>query len=100
MITGPDQLHISYVHTPIRYAWDLQRQYKESGLERGGQGWLARWLFHKIRLWDIRTANGVDAFVANSRFIARRIRRTYRREATVVYPPVDVCKVYPAGTER
>lgn len=91
VLTGPDQLHISYVHTPIRYAWDLQHQYlKESGLKRGLNGWLARWILHKIRLWDIRTANGVDAFVANSWFIARRIRKTYRREATVVYPPVDV----------
>lgn len=76
VLTGPDQLHISYVHSPIRYAWDLQHQYlKESGLERGGKGWLARWFLHKIRLWDIRTANGVDAFAANSRFIARRIRK-------------------------
>ena len=91
VLTGPDQLHISYVHTPIRYAWDLQHQYlKESGLKRGLKGWLARWILHKIRLWDMRTANGVDAFVANSWFIARRIRKTYRREATVVYPPVDV----------
>jgi Glycosyltransferase Family 4 len=90
VLTGPDQLHISYVHTPIRYAWGLQHQYlKESGLKRGLDGWLARWILHKIRLWDIRTANGVDAFVANSRFIARRIRKTYRREATV-YPPVEV----------
>ena len=93
VLTGPDQLHISYVHTPIRYAWDLQHQYlKESRLKRGLHGWLARWSLHKIRLWDIRTANGVDAFVANSRFIARRIRKTYRREATVVYPPVDVAR--------
>ncbi len=91
VLSGPDQLHISYVHTPIRYAWDLQHQYlKESGLKCGLNGWLARWILHKMRLWDIRTANGVDAFVANSRFIARRIRKTYRREATVVYPPVDV----------
>lgn len=91
VLTGPDQLHISYVHTPIRYAWDLQHQYlKESGLDNGLKGWLAKRMLHKIRLWDYRTANGVDAFVANSKFIARRIWKVYRRDATVIYPPVDI----------
>ena len=91
VITGPDQLHISYVHSPMRYAWDLQHQYlKETGLVRGLQGWLAKRELHKLRMWDLRTANGVDHFLANSRFIARRIWKVYRREATVIYPPVDV----------
>jgi glycosyltransferase involved in cell wall biosynthesis len=91
VLTGPDQLHISYVHSPIRYAWDLQHQYlRESGIDRGVKGWFARWMLHRIRQWDTRTTNGVDAFVANSQFIARRIWKVYRREATVIYPPVDV----------
>lgn len=91
VLTGPDQLHISYVHSPIRYAWDLQHQYlRESGLERGFKGRLAQWLLHKIRQWDLRTANGVDCFIANSDFIARRIWKVYRRKAVVIYPPVDV----------
>jgi glycosyltransferase involved in cell wall biosynthesis len=91
VLTGPDQLHISYVHSPIRYAWDLQHQYlRESGLDRGAKGWFARWMLHRIRQWDMRTTNGIDAFVANSQFIARRIWKVYRREATVIYPPVDV----------
>lgn len=91
VIVGPDQLHISYVHSPIRYAWDLQHQYlRESGLDRRWFGWLARWCLHYIRMWDVRTTNGVDAFVANSRFIARRIHRVYGRNATVIYPPVDI----------
>lgn len=91
VLTGPDQLHISYVHSPIRYAWDLQHQYlSESGLDKGVKSWLARWLLQRIRLWDYRTANGVDYFVANSKFIARRIWKVYRREAAVIYPPVDV----------
>jgi glycosyltransferase involved in cell wall biosynthesis len=91
VITGPDQLHVSYVHSPIRYAWDLQHQYlDESGLVSGPKSWLARFMLHKLRMWDVRTANGVDAFVANSRFIARRVRKVYRREAEVVYPPVEV----------
>lgn len=91
VLTGPDQLHVSYVHSPIRYAWDLQHQYlRESGLQRGLKGWLAKWILHKIRLWDYRTAAGVDCFIANSEFIARRIKKVYGREATVIYPPVSV----------
>lgn len=91
VITGPDQLHICYVHSPIRYAWDLQHQYlREAGLDKGIKGTIAKWLLHKIRLWDYRTANGVDHFIANSHFIARRIHKVYGRKADVIYPPVDV----------
>lgn len=91
VLVGPDQLHISYVHTPIRYAWDLQHQYlRESGLDRGLKGWLVRWFLHRIRIWDYRTAAGVDHFVANSRFISRRIRKVYGRESDIIYPPVDL----------
>ena len=90
VITGPDQLHISYVHSPMRYAWDLQFQYlKEANLERGLKGWAARYMLHRMRRWDAQTANGVDHFVANSNFIAKRVWKVYRREAEVIYPPVD-----------
>lgn len=91
VITGPNQLHISYIHTPIRYAWDMQHQYlRESGLYRGPTGAAARWMLHRMRQWDARTANGVDSIVANSRYVARRIQKVYRRRSTVIYPPVDV----------
>lgn len=91
VITGPDQLHISYVHTPLRYAWDLQHQYlRESGLTRGPKSWLARYLLHRLRQWDLRAAQGVDQFVANSGYIARRVRKFYRRDAEIIYPPVDI----------
>ncbi|WP_322041903.1 glycosyltransferase family 4 protein [Paraburkholderia sp. J67] len=91
VLTGPDQYHISYVHSPIRYAWDLQHQYlQESRLTRGPKSMLARVILHYIRNWDVRTANSVDQFVANSEFIARRIHKVYQRDAAVVYPPVDV----------
>ncbi|WP_321885208.1 glycosyltransferase family 4 protein [Paraburkholderia bannensis] len=91
VLTGPDQYHISYVHSPIRYAWDLQHQYlQESKLTRGPKSMLARLILHYIRNWDVRTANSVDQFVANSEFIARRIHKVYQRDADVVYPPVDV----------
>ena len=91
VLTGPDQLHLCMCYSPIRYAWDLQHQYlHESGLDKGLKGWLAKWLLHKTRIWDARTANGVDGFIAISRFISRRIWKVYRRESTVIYPPVDV----------
>ncbi|VUS35583.1 glycosyltransferase family 4 protein [Klebsiella pasteurii] len=91
VLTGPDQLHISYVHSPIRYAWDLQHQYlRESGLSKGLKGLVAKYLLHKIRVWDYRTANGVDHFIANSKFISRRIHKVYGRSSDVIYPPVDV----------
>lgn len=91
VITGPNQVHISYTHSPVRYAWDLTHQYlNESGLNRGLKGWITKIILHYIRLWDYRTANGVDAFIANSKFIARRIEKVYGRKAEVIYPPVDV----------
>ncbi|MEO8020209.1 MAG: glycosyltransferase [Pseudomonadota bacterium] len=91
VITGPDQLHISYVHSPMRYAWDLQHQYLgDAKLDKGMRSYLARYMLHRARGWDLRTSNGVDYFIANSQFIARRIWKVYRREATVIYPPVDV----------
>lgn len=93
VLTAPHQLHISYVHTPIRYAWDLQHQYlQQAGLDRGPKGVLTRLILHYLRLWDTTSANRVDRFVANSKFIARRIWRAYRRPATVIYPPVDVTR--------
>ena len=101
VLTGPGQLHISYVHSPIRYAWDLQHVYlREAGLTKGLRSIYARLLLHRVRAWDYRTANGVDHFIANSRFIAMRIWKTYRREAEVIYPPVDVEGFAPNDGER
>jgi glycosyltransferase involved in cell wall biosynthesis len=91
VITRPHQLHVSYVHSPMRYAWDFENSYLEAaGLSRGIRAVGARSLMHYMRMWDTRTANGVDRFVANSSFIARRIWKIYGRDSTVVHPPVDV----------
>jgi glycosyltransferase involved in cell wall biosynthesis len=88
VITRPDALHICYCHTPMRYVWDLYHDYRNSA------GPLVRWLFplvaHYLRLWDRASADRVDQFVANSAFVAARIRKLYRRDAPVVHPPVDV----------
>ena len=93
VLTYHHQLHICYMHTPIRYAWDLYQQYlKESNLKSGLKGILAKYFLHKIRIWDIISTNRVDYFIANSKFIAKRIKKIYNRDATVIYPPVDVAK--------
>jgi len=98
VLTGPDQLHICVCYSPMRYAWDLQHQYlRETGLDRGVKGALARWVLHRIRLWDARSSLGVDDFIAISEYIARRIWKVYRRESTVIYPPVDVDAFTPEG---
>ncbi|GGF54256.1 glycosyl transferase [Azorhizobium oxalatiphilum] len=100
VITGPDQLHICYCYSPMRYAWDLQNQYlKESGFSRGLTGMMARLVFHLMRVWDVRTASGVDHFIACSNYIARRVDKAYRRSSTVIYPNVDVDGFVP-GNER
>lgn len=80
--------HVCYCHTPMRYVWDMHDEYyRRAGL--GGK--LAMKLFTPyMRKEDLKSADSVDAFVANSRFVADRIRRIYNREAKVVYPPVDV----------
>jgi UDP-N-acetylmuramyl pentapeptide phosphotransferase/UDP-N-acetylglucosamine-1-phosphate transferase/glycosyltransferase involved in cell wall biosynthesis len=93
ILTRPDQLHICYCHTPVRFAWDMQNQYlSEAGLTAGVKSLMARVVLHYIRGWDIRSANGVDAFVTNSDYVGRRIRKVYRRNATTIHPPVDVEK--------
>jgi len=101
ILTGPDQVHVSYVHSPMRYAWDLQHQYlREHGLEHGVRSVLTRALLYRMRIWDSRTANGVDSFITNSRFIARRLWKIYRRESAVIHPPVDTDFFQPGGDER
>jgi glycosyltransferase involved in cell wall biosynthesis len=101
VLTGPDQLHLCLCHSPMRYAWDLQNQYlRETGLDRGIRGALARLMLHRMRLWDVRSATGVDGFIAISRYIARRIWKAYRRKSTVIYPPVDVDAFTPAGPKE
>lgn len=92
VITVANQPHIAYVNTPARYAWDLAPEYLRA-LESTAFGKvksiLAHRMMHKFRIWDQRTVPLVDHFIANSNFIATRIKKTYRRDAEVVYPPVD-----------
>jgi len=101
VIVAPDTLHLSYVHSPMRYAWDQQFEYlRAEHAEDGLKSLLLRGLLHRLRLWDHRSAAGVDHFAANSAFVARRILKAYRREAEVIHPPVDVDFYAPGGGER
>jgi glycosyltransferase involved in cell wall biosynthesis len=91
VLTSPDQCHISYVHTPVRYAWDQMHAYlRHSALARRGLGPLIRWQLHRLRQWDVLSGQRPDQLIANSRFTAARIRRFWGREAAVVHPPVAV----------
>jgi glycosyltransferase involved in cell wall biosynthesis len=101
VIVHPDALHLSYVHSPMRYAWDRQFDYlRAEQAERGLRSLLLRGLLHRLRIWDHRSAAGVDHFAANSAFVARRIAKCYRREAEVIGPPVDTEFFTPGGTRE
>ena len=90
VITRPDALHICYCHSPMRYIWDLYPQYMAEA------GFLARAVLAlsapRLRQWDVTTSHRVDHFIANSAYVARRIEKFYRREATVIHPPVEVSR--------
>jgi glycosyltransferase involved in cell wall biosynthesis len=88
VLAPPTALHVCYCHTPMRYLWDAQADYRKSAgpLSRA----MMSILFPPLRVWDQATAARVDGFMANSDFVRRRIRRAYGREATIVHPPVAV----------
>jgi glycosyltransferase involved in cell wall biosynthesis len=88
IITRPDALHICYCHSPMRYLWDQFHVYQK-GLPRLGKAMMSL-TAPLLRTWDVTTASRVDVFVANSTYVANRIRKFYGREAEVIYPPVSV----------
>ncbi|MGB9857930.1 MAG: glycosyltransferase family 4 protein [Dictyoglomaceae bacterium] len=97
VLTKSYQIHICYCHTPMRYIWDLYFSYlKDKKVEKGFKNIFVRLLFHYLRIWDVTSANRVDYFIANSKNVARRIWKFYRREAKVIYPPVEVEKFSPS----
>jgi glycosyltransferase involved in cell wall biosynthesis len=97
VLTPQDACHICYCHSPMRYLWDLYQPYRR-GLGRlsGGAFALAA---HYLRQWDLASAARVDAFLANSHWVAARIRKWYGRQARVIYPPVDLAPVGLAPVE-
>jgi glycosyltransferase involved in cell wall biosynthesis len=98
-ISGPQQLHLSYIHTPIRYAWDMQNEYLATHRSSSIAGWVARMILHYVRVWDFTASHRPDYILANSSFIAKRIRKIYRRDSQVFYPPVDT-EFFTPGAEK
>jgi len=84
----PDALKLCYCHSPMRYAWDLQREYVRSLPAPVGLALVLVGPY--LRRWDRNAAQRVDAFVANSEHVRRRIARHYGRPSVVIHPPVDV----------
>ena len=88
--THKNQTHICYCHTPIRYAWDLYDEYTSN--LTGLKAVFVKWTLKRLREWDLATVDRVDYFVANSKFVQNRIKKTYNKDSTVIYPPVNIEK--------
>ena len=88
VVTRPDALHVCYCHSPMRYVWDMYPAYIS------GAGFISRIfirpLIHYLKIWDRLSADRVDYFISNSKFVAKRIAKFYRREAEIIFPPVEV----------
>lgn len=96
VLTKADQLHICYCHSPIRYGWDMYNEYlEEANLSKGFKSFLARYLLHRIRKWDVLSSFRVDHFISNSNNVGKRIKKTYRRDSTTIYPNIDISSFTP-----
>lgn len=95
VIVSPKSAFVAYIHTPMRYAWDLYFDYKKRSNPIVGK--FMEMQIPKIRLWDYVSAQRIDATVANSKYIARRIKRFWNRDSQVIYPPVDTERLKPSG---
>lgn len=90
VICHPNQLHIAYIHSPMRFAYDLQYDYYQNfSFSTGIKRWIASSIFHYLRIWDARTINNVDHLIANSNFVRKRIIKCYRRSSELLYPGID-----------
>jgi len=95
VITPPHTVHISYCHSPTRYLWDAFHNYvEEQNLGRLSK-WLLQGLLHNLRIWDKLSSGRVTQYIANSQYVKNRIQKYYRKDAVVIYPPVDVEKIQP-----
>jgi glycosyltransferase involved in cell wall biosynthesis len=97
----PGQLHICYCHTPMRYLWDLRKEYLDDyKLNTGIKKWVVNGILNSIKRWDFRNSQQVDFFIANSKNIQGRIKKNYQRDSTVIYPPVDTSFYKNTGAGR
>lgn len=91
IVTNTDSLHLSYCHSPMRYAWESSHRYLRENTPPLAGPYVRR-MIHKMRMWDRLAADRVDAFMANSQYIGRQIAKFYRRPSTVIYPPVETAR--------
>lgn len=90
IITGPETLHISYCHTPMRYAWDdCHRHMREFDYSKITKKLLPFGISY-LRMWDSASSDRPDFYIANSKFVKERIKKYYKRESEVIYPPVNI----------
>jgi glycosyltransferase involved in cell wall biosynthesis len=94
IITGPQTLHICYMHTPMRFAWDDCQKYTSDFYFPAYIKKIVPFLMNYIRVWDRVSAERPDQIIANSAFIARRIKKYYKRDASIIHPPVDIKRFY------
>jgi glycosyltransferase involved in cell wall biosynthesis len=92
VITPPSALHISYIHSPTRYLWDYKDEYLEEHNARGLKRYFLEKLFMRMRIWDYEAAQRPDYLIANSKNVAKRIKKYYRRKSTIIYPGTDLDK--------
>jgi len=94
IVTGPETLHICYMHTPMRYAWDDCQKYTRDFSFPGVVKKLVPFFVNYLRIWDRVSVDRVDKIIANSNFVARRIQKYYRRDSIVINPPVEIDRFY------
>lgn len=92
VITRPNTLHLCYCHTPTRFLWDFTHNYAKSTSRKGLTSYFINVLFHMLRLWDQQAAKRVDFFIANSKHVASRIKKYYKKDSKVIYPPVSLSR--------
>lgn len=98
IIPGPDSLHVSYVHSPMRYVWDMYEDYFGKDKVNTALRMVIPFFATYLRTWDVASSARVDCFVANSNHVAHRINKYYRRDARVIHPPVDLDRFRPSET--
>lgn len=93
VITSPGTYHVAYIHSPMRYAWDLYHDYKNKS------GKLTKFFMSvfmkKLRIWDVTSSQRIDKIISNSNYIKRRIKKYWNLDATTIYPPVDLDRLEP-----
>ena len=96
VITSPNQLHISYIHSPMRYAWDQMNTYlKNSSYGKLGINLLTRIILKNLREWDYLSSVRIDKIICNSNFTAKRVKKYWGRDSKVIHPPVDTNRFFP-----